>query len=304
MPIPDYQTLMLPLLRFAGDGREHSLREAIDKLADEFKLSDEERRELLPSGKQAIFGNRIGWSRTYLKNARLLEYTRRGHFTITDRGREILKNPPDAIDNNYLTRFPEFQEFRTRGRDTETTAVAETATPEQEETPEEALESSVQRLRANLTQELMEQILAGSPALFEKLVVELLVKMGYGGTLKDAGQAIGRSGGEGIDGIIKEDRLGLETIYLQAKRWQNTIGRPEIQRFAGALQGQRAKKGVFITTSTFSKEAREYASNIDTKIVLIDGETLTELMIDYNIGVVPVQTFELKRLDSDYFTEN
>lgn len=303
MPIPDYQTIMLPLLRHAADGKEHSLQETVEKLAQDFKLTDDERRELLPSGKQAIFDNRVGWARTYLKNARLLEYTRRGHYEITDRGRETLGENPPTINARFLRQFSEFREFQTRGKDIN--EGPDPRTPEHNETPEESLETSFQRLRAGLAQELLDQILANPPSLFEKLVVELLVKMGYGGTLKDAGQAIGKSGDEGIDGIIKEDRLGLETIYVQAKRWkpENTVSRPEIQRFAGALQGQRAKKGVFITTSTFSKEAREYASNIDTKIVLIDGETLTDLMIDYNIAVTPVQTFELKRLDSDYFTD-
>lgn len=302
MAIPDYQTVILPLLKLAGDGEEHALREAVERLAREVELTSEEQRELLPSGKQPVFHNRVGWARTYLKNARLLESSRRGHFCITERGKKVLQENPGTIDNDYLKRFPEFQEFLSRGKDASPQSVEETAT-EPNATPEEALELSFQSLRNTLSQELLEQILSSSPTLFEKIVVELLVKMGYGGTLKDAGKAIGRSGDEGIDGIIKEDRLGLDAIYLQAKRWQNVVGRPEIQKFAGALQGQRAKKGVFITTSTFSKDAREYADRIDTKIVLIDGETLTQLMIDYNIGVTPVSTFELKRLDSDYFTE-
>ena len=302
MAIPDYQTVMLPLLRVVSDQDEHSIRAAIEKLAAEFKLSDEERRELLPSGKQPVFDNRVAWARTYLKNARLLEYTRRGHFKISERGLEELKENPTRIDKDYLTRFPAFQEFRSRSKKKEVHDAEKTTRPGLAETPEEALESSFQDLRDNLAQELLDQILASPPSLFEKLVVELLVNMGYGGTHKDASKAIERSGDEGIDGIINEDRLGLDTIYLQAKRWQNVVGRPEIQKFAGALQGQRAKKGVFITTSTFSKDARDYASRIETRIVLIGGDDLTQLMIDYNIGVTPVQRFELKRLDSGYFT--
>ncbi len=301
MPIPDYQTAMLPLLRFAGDGKEHSLREAIEALAREFNLSDKERRELLPSGQQEVFANRVGWARTYMKKAGLLRTTRRGFFQITDRGQNVLAQKPKRIDVKFLEQFQEFREFKALRK--QAPISNEFEEEEQSRTPEEALERAYQNLRSDLAAELLSQIKQSPPTLFERLVVELLVKMGYGGSRKDAGQAVGRSGDEGIDGIIKEDKLGLDIIYIQAKRWENTIGRPEIQKFAGALQGQRARKGIFITTSDFSREAHDYASRIDSKIVLIDGEQLAQMLIDYNIGVATVANYEIKKLDLDYFTE-
>jgi restriction system protein len=301
MAIPDYQTIMLPLLRFAGDQQEHSLREAIDQLAEKFALTGVERKELLPSGQQEIFNNRVAWARTYMGKAGLLESTRRGYFKITDSGVKVVKQNPDRIDVKFLDQFEEFRQFR---------ALRHTKIEEEEieveaheRTPEEALESSYKQLRDNLANELLQQIKSCSPGLFEKIVVELLVKMGYGGSRQDAGRAIGRSGDEGIDGIIKEDRLGLDIIYVQAKRWGNSVGRPEVQKFAGALQGQRARKGIMITTSNFSKEALDYASRIDSKIVLIDGEQLAQLMIDHGLGVSPVAVYEIKKIDTDYFTE-
>ena len=301
MAIPDYQSIMLPLLRFAADGNEYSLRQAIEGLAEKFGLTDAEKNELLPSGQQPRFDNRVGWSRSYLSKAALLESTRRGHFRITQRGQEILtKNLPE-INVKLLDQFPEFIEFRAKHREREETT--ETAETETLQTPGELLETAYQKLREDLTAELLKFVRECSPAFFERLVIDVLVKMGYGGSRKEAGQAIGRSGDEGIDGIINEDRLGLDVIYIQAKRWQATIGRPEIQKFAGALQGHRAKKGVFITTSDFSREAGEYVAKIDSKIVLIDGEQLAQLMIDNNVGVTPVTAYETKKIDSDYFTE-
>ena len=299
MPIPDYQSIMLPLLRFLADQQEHSLREAIDSLADQFKLSEAERRELLPSGQQPVFHNRVGWARTYMKKALLLESTRRGFFRITQRGLQVLKQNLTTIDVRFLDQFDEFRQFRTIKR--ELSHEREESESEHEKTPEEALESAYQNLRDTLANDLLQQIKSSAPSLFERIVVELLVRMGYGGSRQDAGKAIGQSGDEGIDGIIKEDRLGLDIIYIQAKRWENTVGRPEIQKFAGALQGQRAKKGIFITTSSFSKDAHEYASRIDSKIVLIDGSQLTQFMIDHDIGVTRVSNYEVKRIDSDYF---
>lgn len=301
MAIPDYQSIMLPLLTFAGDGQEHSLRETIEALADEFNLTEEERRELLPSGQQATFDNRVGWARTYLKKAGLLTSTRRGYCRITERGVEVLKQKPTEITASFLRQFPEFVEFQRPQKDRVEEAAEEDISETQ--TPEEEIEGAYQRVRQGLAGELLQTVKGCSPAFFERLVIDLLVKMGYGGTRRDAGQAIGRSGDGGIDGIIKEDRLGLDIVYIQAKRWENTVGRPEIQKFAGALQGQRAKKGIFITTSGFTQAAEEYVSLIDSKIVLIDGDTLAELMIDYNIGVATVGAYELKRIDSDYFTE-
>jgi len=301
MPIPDYQSLMLPLLKFAADGNEHSLREAIDALADTFNLSDTERKELLPSGAQEVFSNRVGWARTYMKKAGLIEATRRGHFRITERGMGVLATPPARVDVKFLDQFDEFKAFRAHRRQRDESGRPDE--PEPTATPEEALESAYKQLRDDLASDLLQMIKTVSPPLFEKIVIELLVKMGYGGSRQDAGRAIGRSGDEGIDGIIKEDRLGLDIIYIQAKRWGATVGRPEVQKFAGALQGQRARKGILITTSSFTREAYDYASSIETKIVLIDGEMLAQLMIDHNLGVSPVTIYEVKRVDADYFTE-
>ena len=298
--IPDFQSLMLPLVRYAADGKEYSLREAIEALADEFHLSDAERRELLPSGSQSAFDNRVGWSRTYLKKAGLLSSPRRSYFQITSRGQEVLASNPARINIGFLRQFPEFLEFqRGQSKDSEVSIADGTELI----TPEESIESAYQRARATLAADLLQTIKDCSPDFFERLVVDLLVRMGYGGTRKDAGRAIGRSGDGGIDGIINEDRLGLDVVYIQAKRWDSTsVGRPEIQKFAGALQGQRARKGIFLTTSTFSKDAQEFVSRIESKIVLMDGETIAQLMIDYGVGVNTVATYELKRVDSDYFT--
>ena len=301
MAIPDYQSLMLPLLKLASDKSEHSLQEATQIIAKEFHLSEEDFAELLPSGRKTRFYDRIGWAITYLRKAGLLNSSGRGKFQITQRGMEVLKNPPHKINVGFLEQYEEFVEFRTR-RDH-----SDDKTPSEEEieiqTPEEAIEAAYQNLRQTLADEVLQTIKSCSPSFFERLVIDVLVKMGYGGTRKDAGKAIGRSGDGGIDGIINEDRLGLDVIYIQAKKWENPVGRPEIQKFAGALQGQRARKGIFITTSTFTNEAKEFASRIDSKITLIDGETLSQLMIDYNVGVNSIVNYELKRIDSDYFIE-
>jgi restriction system protein len=304
MPIPDFQSLMLPLLQYASDGREHSLRESIDKLAEQFHLTREERNELLPSGLQAIFDNRVGWARTYLKKAGLLQPTRRGYFKITERGQQVLQQNPPKINIAFLKQFPEFlaSQKPVRG-EPEGKDEPEPAENAEQKTPEEVIEAAYQRLRQDLAADLIQAVKERSPVFFERLVIDLLVKMGYGGTRKDAGEAIGRSGDEGIDGIIKEDRLGLDVVYVQAKRWDNVVGSPELQRFAGALAGQRASKGVFITTSSFSQAARDFVSHLGSKIVLIDGEMLAQLMIDYSIGVASGASYELKRADSDYFTE-
>lgn len=303
MAIPDFQSLMLPLLRIAADGNEHALRDVTEQLAKELNLSDEERQTLLPSGRQTTIANRVGWSRTFMLKAQLLESTRRGYFRITQRGLDLLKQKPARIDISVLEQYPEFIEFRNnrKGESTEDEpAVVEKGS---EATPEESLEFAYQRLRNELADELLRTIANCTPGFFERLVVDLLVAMGYGGSRQDAGRAIGRSGDDGIDGIIKEDRLGLDIIYLQAKRWQGVVGRPEIQKFAGALQGNRARKGVFITTSSFTREAEEYVSRIESKIILIDGRLLAQLMIDHDVGVATQQTFVLKRIDADYFIE-
>ncbi len=302
MTIPDFQSTMLPLLRFLSDRKEHSLRETIDALAEELNLTDEERKELLPSGQQATFGNRVGWARTYMKKAGLVKSTRRGYFQITERGLDVLRQNPPKINTAFLKQFPEFVEFQTPGRGTKGEAL-EQGIIETQQTPEEEIEAVYQRVRQSLATELLQTIKSCSPAFFERVVVDLLIKMGYGGTRKDAGEAIGKSNDGGIDGIIKEDRLGLDIVYIQAKRWDSPVGRPEIQKFAGALQGQRARKGIFITTSTFTNTAQGYVALIDSKIVLIDGNLLAQLMIDHNVGVTTATSYELKRIDSDYFTE-
>lgn len=302
MAIPDYQTVMLPLLRFLKDGNEHNIGEVVESLAAEFDLSTEERQQLLGSGQQTVIRNRAGWARTYLKKAGLIASTRRGYFRITDRGQSTLALKPDRIDVKYLEQFPEFVAFRELRHERPDEVHVPVATSS-DATPEEALDAAYGRLRLDLEAEVLEQVKGASPSFFERLVVELLVRMGYGGTLRDAGQAVGRSGDGGIDGIIKEDRLGLDVIYIQAKRWDSTVGRPEIQKFAGALQGHRARKGVFITTSSFSADALDFASRLDSKIVLIDGAALAKHMIDHNVGVSMSRSYEVKKIDSDYFTE-
>lgn len=302
MAIPDYQTVMLPLLRFLKDGKEHNLAEVVDSLADEFDLSPEERQQLLASGQQTVIRNRAGWARTYLKKAGLIASARRGYFCITERGQSVLASKPQRIDVKYLEQFPEFVAFQELRHERPDEAPVPVITSS-DATPEESLDAAYGRLRLDLEAELLERVKSASPSFFERLVVELLVRMGYGGTLRDAGQAVGKSGDGGIDGIIKEDRLGLDVIYIQAKRWDSTVGRPEIQKFAGALQGHRARKGVFITTSSFSADALEFASRIDSKIVLIDGAALAKHMIDQNVGVSVSRSYEVKKIDSDYFSE-
>lgn len=302
MAIPDYQSIMLPLLKLSNDGEIHKFRASVEYLANYFGLSTDERKELLPSGKQPTFDNRVGWARTYMTKAGLLSSPKRGLFQITDRGKDVLSNNIVNINVQFLEQFPEFVEFKQLKKE-KNYDQKEIGVSTNTITPEENLENSYQALRSELGSEILTTIKSCSPDFFEQLVIDLLVTMGYGGSRKEAGEAIGRSGDEGIDGIIKEDRLGLDIIYLQAKRWENVIGRPEIQKFAGALQGQRATKGIFITTSGFTKEAMEYVKNIETKIILIDGVQLVDLMIDHNIGVSTEATYELKSIDSDYFTE-
>ena len=304
--IPDYQTLMLPLLKIVSDGKEHIYRDLIEKLSIEFNLTDEERKELLASGTQPIFDNRVGWAKTYLKKAGLIDSPKRATFIITELGVNTLKKGLNKIDAKYLKQFPSFLEFQNASRSDLDIEEGITAKDIIDQTPEEKLDIAYRRIRKALASELLNRVIDLSPAFFERLVVELLVKMGYGGSLKDAGKAIGKSGDEGIDGTIKEDKLGLDIIYIQAKRWKpgNVIGRPELQKFVGALAGQGAKKGIFITTSYFSKEALEYSPKNETKIVLIDGEQLAQLMIDYNLGCATQQIYEIKKVDSDYFGED
>lgn len=308
MPVPDYQSLMLPLLKFVDrKGCETSNREAYETLATELQLTHDDLREMLPSGIQTAFENRVGWAATYMKKAGLLESTRRGFFQITQRGRDLLKDKPELIDVKLLRNYPEFLAFQQlkKVKDATKPISQKDSQGSNDVTPSEALESAYENLRDELAEELLEKLKKVSPAFFERVVVELLVRMGYGGSRVDAGKAIGRSGDGGIDGIIKEDKLGLDVVYIQAKRWDtNAVGRPEVMQFAGALQGQRASKGIFITTSRFTDEARNYVSQIGSKIVLVDGRRLTDLMIEHDVGVSTVSLYPVKKLDSDYFDES
>jgi restriction system protein len=303
--IPDYQDLMLPFLKYLSDEKEHLRKEVQDALAKSMNVSDEELNILLPNTKVSVFRHRVGWTRTYLKKAGLIEYIRRGVYKITDRGKKVLSENPDKITVAYLKQFPEILEFL-KGNKSDRADLPINSSNEDDilsKTPEELISTGYQRIRNSLEQELLEKLKTVHPSFFEKIVVELLVKMGYGGSITEAGKATKYTNDEGIDGIIKEDKLGLDVIYIQAKRWEGTVSRPEIQKFVGALAGQRAKKGVFITTSSFTKEAISYAAQMNAKIVLIDGEQLAQYMIDYNLGVSIQNTYEIKKIDLDYFEE-
>ena len=299
MTVPGFQDFMLPLLQLAADKKEHSLAAVRDELVRTLGLSEEDVAQLLPSGRQRVFVNRIAWAKVYMQRAGLFSSSKRGSFQITPRGLDVLAEKPARVDIKLLDRFPEFVEFRTKKDHGE----SESETTESTATPEETLETACQRIRRDLAAELLDRVKKSSPAFFEELVVALLLKMGYGGSRHDAGKALGRSGDEGLDGVIHEDRLGLDVIYLQAKRWEGTVGRPEIQKFVGALHGRRARKGVFLTTSAFSDEARQYATSIDSKVALIDGVQLAELMIDFDLGVSTATSYVVKRIDSDFFGE-
>lgn len=304
--IPDYQSIMLPLLQLLSDDKEYKLGNIVNLLAKKFMLGEEELNQMIASGTQSVFYNRVAWAKTYLKNACLIEPANtKGFFKITKRGKDVLKQNPEKIDNKMLRNFEEFNKFQSRKNLISTNKNIESEIEYKNQTPEELIETAFTDYERSLAEEILEKIRNVSPIFFEKLVVALLVKMGYGGSIKDAGEAIGKTGDEGIDGIIKEDKLGLDVIYIQAKRWKkdNVIGRPELQKFVGALAGQGAKKGVFITASSFTKEALEYKPMNDTKVILIDGIKLANLMIEYNLGVNSLHSYELKKLDNDYFEE-
>jgi restriction system protein len=290
---------MLPLLKYANDNQEHEIKEAYEALANDFSLTQEERNELLPSGTQQVYKNRIGWAKTYLVKAGLLESKKRGYFNITERGREVLRENPEKIDNAFLKRFNEFNRFQKRKNTTanKKESVQTTATPE------ETIEAVITELNNNLATEILSYLKDTSSNYFEQIVVEVLVKMGYGGSRKEAGEVVGKSGDAGIDGIIKEDKLGLDAIYIQAKKWENPVSRPEIQKFVGALQGRRARKGIFITTSYFTKESIQYVETIESNVILIDGERFANLMIENEVGVSTINTYNVRRIDSDYFLE-
>lgn len=291
---------MLPALRVLSAASPAATTEVRAALAAEFQLTEADLAELLPSGRQATFANRVAWAYSYLKQAGLISSPRRGTYEITTRGREVLADNPTRIDIPFLARFPGFQAFRQSSSDSQAGTVAPTVGAPVL-TPDEQIRAGYKRLREALAAQLLERAQGVSPSSFERLVVDVLVGLGYGGSQLDAAEVVGGGGDEGIDGIIKEDRLGLDSIYVQAKRWQSTVGRPEIQRFAGALQGQRARKGIFITTSAFTADAVAYARGLQTTIVLIDGRQLADLMIDAGVGVSPAEEIRILKADEDYF---
>lgn len=305
--IPKYEEIMLPFLKYLADGQEHGLSETHDALAEQFKLTDEELRELLPSGRQPVFRNRVGWARTYLKKAGLLTSPQRAHFKISDKGFALLKENPTEITSKFLTRYDDFVELQSIKKDKKESRISlqsELIKNDTDQTPEESLEYAYQKLHSALSKEVLDIVRTCSPAFFEKLVIDLLITMGYGGSRKDAGQAMGKSGDGGIDGIINEDKLGLDIIYLQAKRWDNAVPVKEIRDFTGALASKKAKKGIFITTSNFPKSVYEFVRQVEYKIILIDGERLADLMIEHSIGLSTVNTYHVKTIDTDYFEEN
>lgn len=303
--IPDYQTIMLPLLRTMSDENTHRLRDLIETLSISFNLNESERNELLPSGTQAIFDNRVGWAKFYLEKANLLKTEKRGSYRITKLGKDFIESNPQTLRTRDLENFSAFRDFRQSipQRNEVENSQSETLENTDSKTPEEALEYAYQKLKNDLSRDLLETIKSCSPAFFEKLVVDMLTKMGYGGSRKDAGQALGKSGDGGVDGIIKEDKLGLDTIYIQAKRWESIVPVREIRDFAGALLSKKARKGIFITTSGFPPSAFEFVKSIEHKIVLIDGQQLTDLMFEFNVGLSNQSTYEVKKIDSDYFDE-
>ncbi|AEW03399.1 restriction endonuclease [Niastella koreensis] len=305
--IPDFQTIMLPLLTILKDGKEHNLRDVIKEISDQFNLTDEERVQLLPSANQAIINNRVGWARTYLKKANLLDTPKRGVLKITEDGIPILSKGLTKVDVKFLQTLPKFQEWQRSyaAKTDDGEAIGEESKIEAQtgKTPEELLDYSYNQLKEELASEIIDKVKSCSPAFFELLVIDLLIKMGYGGSRKEAGEVLGKSGDGGIDGIIKEDKLGLDTIYIQAKRWENTVTIHQVRDFAGSLLSKKAKKGIFITTSSYPASAKEFVGSIDPKIVLIDGNELANLMIEFKVGVSVKKTYEVQRLDSDYFDE-
>jgi restriction system protein len=304
MAIPAYKAFMLPLLEAIADGQDHAIPDVTSRLASRFNLDEIEREEMLPSGQQTVVANRVAWAKTYLKKAGLLVNPERGRVRITDEGQAVLRQKPTMIDRRFLEQYPSFKAFVSGdGENGETRTSGAAAEAEDTRTPEEAIEDAYLDLRNALADDVLDRVKACSPQFFESLVVRLLVAMGYGGSLKDAGEAVGRTGDDGIDGIIKEDMLGLDVLCVQAKRWDGSVGRPIVQAFAGSMEGFRARKGVLITTSTFSKDAREYVSRIERKIVLIDGKRMAQLMIDHNIGVTTTRAYVLKRPDSVFFED-
>jgi len=303
MAVPDFQSMMLPILELHADNKPHATQELYKFIISSFNITEDDQLMLLPSGKQEIYKNRVLWARTYLSKALLLESQERGVYKITERGLRTLAEKPKIINLAYLKRFAEIIEFQNLDKNIPTQQTKNTQDATELETPEETLDKIYSKLKSSLASELLDTIKTCSPAFFERLVVDLLTSMGYGSSIGES-KVVGRSGDGGIDGIINEDKLGLESVYIQAKRWQGIVGDVEIRNFIGSLNLKGARKGVFITTSDFTNQARNSASMITgTKIVLIDGLTLADLMIEYNVGVSIKTSYEIKRIDSDYFEE-
>jgi restriction system protein len=303
MSLPTYDQFMLPLLKLTEDEQVHSIAQLREKLAQRLNITAEQRSLRLPSGKQSVFDNRIGWANTYLRKAGLLYRPKRGYVQITQRGRAVLAENPPAINDAYLQRFAEFREFSERSVPEEQLSVTPSNAPSTTTTPEETISKAFGILEAELRDELLDKVKQLSPERFEELVLKLLHAMGYGGSLKDV-EGVPRGPDGGIDGTIKEDKLGLDVIYIQAKRWENSIGREKVQAFQGALAGVGARKGVFLTTSTYTQQAIAYASQLrDSKIILIDGQKLAQFMIEHDVGVSIKETFHIKRMDEDFFAE-
>ena len=307
MAIPDYQTLMLPVLQLASEG-EQRVADVVDLLADRLGLTDEERQKLLPSGRQRVLHNRIHWAKFYLTKAGFLSSPGRGRFATTQAGKELLAEKLDRIDVSVLMRQPDFREFyRNEGNTASSTVETApgTASNEPTTTPEEQIEEAYQALEGTLRADLLDRIAKNSPSFFEQLIVDLLVAMGYGGSHKNAAAQLGRSGDGGVDGVINEDRLGLDRVYVQAKRYAagNAVGRPDVQAFVGSLVGLGASKGVFVTTSTFSTQARDFVKHLSQRVVLLDGASLADLMIEHGVGVRTSRTIDFRRLDEDFFDE-
>jgi len=301
MPVPDFQSVMRPLLVVLADGHDRSPKLIRAEVADQFALTPEDLEEEIPSGSAKTFQNRVGWALTYLYRAGLIGRPKKATYRITDRGQKVLEQQPKRVDLKVLSEFDEFNDFKQSSK-TSPDASAAAGTPDPpDQTPEERIETSHRELRSALAAELLDQVMDQSPTFFEQVVLDVLHAMGYGGPREDAALRLGQSGDEGVDGAIREDRLGLDTIYIQAKRWKGGVGRPEIQKFVGALHGQKASKGVFITTSGYSKEAIDYADGVTPRVILIDGKELAQLMVEHGVGVTVAREYELKRLDLDYF---
>ena len=294
---------MLPMLQYGSEG-VISFKDAVAKASDDFQLSDEERQKTIPSGSEPLIKNRVAWAITYLVKANLLHRPKRAYFTITENGKDVLASNPAAINRKYLEQFPEFVQFLKQKKVSKSSQVAE-SDDSSAITPEERIGVAYDEITSEIESELIAKILDASPDFFERVIVNLLVAMGYGGSYEQAGEHLGKSGDGGVDGVINEDKLGLDLIYVQAKRYtpENSVGRPAIQAFAGSLLGLGASKGVFVTTSSFSKQAYDYAAGVPQRIILIDGEKLTSLMLENNVGVRVNRTIELKRIDEDFFIE-